>query len=121
MKNLPAPDRHNDRADLKKAVREYQYRGQTLGHDITDDEVEEIVALYDRYEQDRGAPCVDLKGPHLPDSLCETIHGAYAKTQGMRTLQPLRNLLFKGVDLCPVCGIAWCSVSARSPSSATRS
>lgn len=78
---------------------------QTLGHDITHDEVEEIVALYDRYEQDRGAPCVDLKGLHLPDSLRETIHEAYAKTQGERILQPLRDLLFNGVDLCPVCGI----------------
>lgn len=105
MRNLPKPTRDNDRTDLRKAVREYRYREQTLGHDISDDEVEEIVALYDRYEQDRGVPCLELKGPDLPNSLRETIHGAYAKTQGGRTLQPLRDLLFKGVDLCPVCGI----------------
>ncbi|ETD78199.1 hypothetical protein U716_15400 [Rhodobacter capsulatus B6] len=105
MRNLPEPTRDNDRADLKKAVRKYQHRGQTLGHDITDDEVERVVALYDRYEQDRGAPCNELKGTNLPDTLRETIHAAYAKTQNGRTLQPLRDLLFKGVDLCPVCGI----------------
>lgn len=105
MRNLPEPTRDNDRADLRKAVRTYQYGGQTLGHDITDDEVEEVVALYDRYEQDRGAPCEDLKGLDLPASLRETIHAAYEKTQKGRVLKPLRDLLFKGVDLCPVCGI----------------
>lgn len=105
MRNLPGPTRDNDRADLRKVVRTYQYRRQTLGHDITDDEVEEVVALYDRYEQDRGAPCEDLKGLDLPASLRETIQAAYEKTQKGRVLKPLRDLLFKGVDLCPVCGI----------------
>lgn len=105
MRNLPEPTRNSQRADLRKAVREYRYRGQTLGHAITDDEVEEVVALYDLYEQGRGAPCAELKGPDLPNSLRETIHAAYAKTQLGRTLQPLREMLFKGVDLCPVCGI----------------
>ncbi len=105
MRNLPQPTRDGDRGDLRKAVRTYRYRGQTLGHDITDDEVEAIVALYDRYEQDRGAPCVELKGADLPASLREAIHAAYAKTREGRTLQPLRELLFKDVNLCPVCGI----------------
>lgn len=105
MKNLLKPTRDNDRADLRKAVREYRYGGQTRGHGITDDEVEEVVALYDRYEEDHGAPCVELKGPGLPGSLRATIHAAYEKTQEGRTLQPLRDLLFTGVDLCPICGI----------------
>lgn len=105
MRNLPEPTRDNDRADLKRAVRQYRYGGQILGHDITDDEVEEVVALYDRYEQDRGVPGEDLKGLDLPGSLRETIHAAYEKTQKGRILKPLRELLFKGVDLCPVCGI----------------
>lgn len=105
MRNLPQPTRETDRVDLRTAVREYRYRGQTRGHEITDEEVEQVVALYDRYEQNRGAPCVELRGADLPDSLRDTIHAAYAKTQEGRTLQPLRDRLFEGVDLCPVCGI----------------
>ncbi|MBB3988426.1 hypothetical protein GGQ68_004783 [Sagittula marina] len=105
MKNLPMPTRESDRTDLKKAVREYQYDGKTRGHNITDGEVEQIVALYDRYEMDRGVPCDDLKGENLPDTLRETIHKAYAKTQKGKSLHQLREGLFKGVDLCPVCGI----------------
>ena len=105
MRNLPEPTRDNDRADLKKAVRKYRYGGKTLGHDITDEEVERVVALYEQYQQNCGAPCEDLKGSDLPDTLRETIHAAYEKTQEGRILKPLRDLLFKGVDLCPVCGI----------------
>lgn len=105
MRNLPEPTRDNDRADLKKAVRVYRYGGKTLGHDITDDEVEAIVALYDQYGERRGVPCVEFKGEDLSDSLRDAIHAAYEKTQDGRSLQSLRNLLFKGVDLCPVCGI----------------
>jgi hypothetical protein len=105
MRNLPEPTRDHDRSDLRRAVRKYRHRGRPLGHDITDDEVEEVVALYDRYERDRGAPCAELKGPNMPDVLRETIHAAYEKTQEGRSLQPLRDLLFQGVGLCPVCGI----------------
>lgn len=105
MRNLPEPSRDSDRADLRKAVRRYRYGGKTLGHDITDAEVEAVVALYDRYEADLGAACDELKGPGLPASLRDTIHAAYEKTQENRVLFSVRELLFKGVDLCPVCGI----------------
>lgn len=106
MKNLPKPTRENDRDDLRKAVREYRHDRKTLGHAITEDELTKVVALYDRYEQVHGAPGVEFKGADLPDSLREEIHAAYAKTQKGRILQSLRDLLFKGVDLCPICGIA---------------
>ena len=105
MRNLPEPTRDNDRADLRKAVRKYRHRGRILGHDITDDEVEQVVTLYDRYEREHGAPSAELKGPDMPDALREMIHAAYDKTQEGRTLQPLRELLFQGVGLCPICGI----------------
>lgn len=105
MRNLPPPTRDNDRADLKKAIRRYRYRGQDLGHEITDAEVDEVVELYNRYEEDLGGFCDELKGEHLPASLLDTIHAAYEKTQEGRTLFSIREALFKGVHLCPVCGI----------------
>lgn len=79
MRNLPPPTRDNDRTDLKKAVRRYRYRGVDLGHDITDSEVDEVVELYDRYEEEHGGFCDELKGGHLSTSLLDTIHAAYEK------------------------------------------
>lgn len=64
-----------------------------------------MVALYDQYEADRGAACEELKGVSLPTTLRNEIHAAYDKTQAGRTLHSLREILFKGIDLCPVCGI----------------
>ncbi len=105
MRNLPEPSRDADRADLRKSIRHYRYGGELCGHDITDAEVEAVVALYDKYEVDLGAACDDLKGPNLPESLRDAIHAAYEKTQKTRVLFSVRELLFEGVDLCPVCGI----------------
>lgn len=105
MRNLPEPSRDGDRRDLKKAIRRYKYGGEMWGHNITDAEIDTIVALYDRYQADRGTPCDELKGDALPVSLRDAIHAAYDKTQEGRALHSVRELLFKGVDLCPVCGI----------------
>lgn len=105
MRNLPEPSRDRDRDDLKKAVRQYTYGGEIRGHAITTTEIDAVVALYDRYETNRGRPCDDLKGNGFPASLSATIHAAYDKTQEGRTLHPLRQALFEGVDLCPICGI----------------
>lgn len=105
MRNLPAPARDGDRADLKKAIRRYRYRGETRGHDITDAEIDAVVALYDRYEAEGGNACNALKGQQLPEPLRDLIYAAYDKTQGDRVLQSVRELIFTDVDLCPVCGI----------------
>jgi len=106
MRNLRPPSRDNDRTDLRKAVRRYRYAGEESGHSITDAEVEQIVALYDRYEADNGASSNELKGDGLPETLRDAIHAAFSKTQTGRILYPVRERLFGGVELCPVCGIS---------------
>ncbi|MEN0653382.1 MULTISPECIES: HNH endonuclease [Hyphobacterium] len=105
MRNLPAPSRASDRLDLVRAIRRYRYAGQQLGHDITEAELERVIALYDKYEQDRGAPCTEFKGDDLPFSLREELFAAYDKTQEGRILHSVRERLLKDIDLCPVCGI----------------
>jgi len=105
MRNLPAPTRDSDRADLKKAIRRYRHGGQMLGHDISDAEIDAVVALYDLYEADGGQACNALEGPQLPEPLRDLIYAAYDKTQGDRHLKSVRDLIFTGVKLCPVCGI----------------
>jgi hypothetical protein len=105
MRNLPKPSRDSDRTDLKKGVRRYRYKRKLLGHDITDAEIDAIIALYDKYEADRGVSSDELKGGGLAAPLRDAIHSAYDKTQEERLLYSIRELLFAGVNLCPVCGI----------------
>ena len=105
MRNLPKPSRDFDRPDLQKSIRRYRYRGDLRGHDITEAEINAVLALYDRYDADCGKASDRLKGENLPESLLEAISAAYEKTQKGRVLHSMRELLFSGVDLCPVCGI----------------
>ncbi|TAV37269.1 HNH endonuclease [Rhizobium ruizarguesonis] len=105
MKNLPQPPRGNDRADLRASIRKYNYKKESRGHDITHAEVEQIVSLYDLYEGGGGVASEALKGAALPQSLKDTVHAAYLKTYPDRILYPLRELLFKGIEKCPICGI----------------
>lgn len=105
MRNLPEPSRDRDKSDLRKSVRRYTYGGVTKGHHITAAEVEEVVELYDLYEADCGAACDKLKGSTLPATLLDTIQAAFDKTYEGRQLHALRETLFKGVALCPICGI----------------
>lgn len=105
MRNLPPPSRNDDRDDLRRGVRSYMLKGVRRGHDITEDQIEEVVALYDRYEADRGRPCDALKGAALPKSLRDTLYNAYDKTQNGRVLETFRARLFHGIAQCPICGI----------------
>ena len=106
MRNLPNPSRDRDKSDLRKAVRRYTYGGVPKGHNIIAAEVEGVVKLYDLYEANRGTACDALKGCDLPVTLLDTIHAAFDKTHEGRQLHALREMLFKGVALCPICGIA---------------
>jgi hypothetical protein len=105
MRNLPLPSRDDDRIHLEKAIRTYAYRGIVRGHDITVVELNEVIAIYDRYDLDLGQPCDLLMGGDLPETLRQAIHAAYDSTQEGRRLEGIRTLVSKGVDLCPVCGI----------------
>lgn len=105
MRNLPPPSRDNDRDDLRRGVRSYAYGGERHGHDITEDEVETVISLYDRYEADCGQPCDVLLGAVLPASLRDGLYAAHDKTRSGRVLETLRARVFLGVDRCPICGI----------------
>jgi len=105
MRNLPLPSRTDDRVHLEKAIRTYVSKGIVRGHDITEDELNEVIALYDRYDVDLAQPSDLLKGASLPETLRQAIYAAYDTTQEGRRLQGIRTLVRKGVDLCPVCGI----------------
>lgn len=105
MRNLPLPSRDSDRENLQTAIRQYKYRGQERGHNITEEEIDAVVALYEKYEADLGKACEELKGADLPQALRDNIHAAYNKTQVRGALYRMRELLFKDVHFCPLCGI----------------
>lgn len=105
MRNLPLPSRDEDRADLRKAVRQYTYGGIMRGHVLTDQELDDIIDLYDAYDAAEAIASDVLKGADLPETLLETVRAAYDRTQEGRRLQAIRELILKDVSLCPVCGI----------------
>src|SRR6185437_9471056 len=73
MRNLPLPSRTDDRIHLEKAIRTYVSKGIVRGHDITADELNEVIAIYDRYDVDLAQPCDLLKGTNLPETLRQAI------------------------------------------------
>lgn len=106
MKNIPIPSRDSVRDDLIKSIATYTYKRQLLGHSITENEIDQVLAIYDLYDADQGVASDALKGTGLPQSLIDALEAAFDKTQEKRKLYSLRQLLFEGVDLCPICGIA---------------
>ncbi len=105
MRNLPVPSRDSAENDLTTVIRKYRYRQQILGHAITPDEITEVLSIYDQYDGELGAPHLAFKGETFPASLISALEAAYDKTQKDRLLSPLRDALFTGVGLCPICGI----------------
>lgn len=104
MRNLPLPDRESSRADLLASIYEYNYRGPK-GHALSELEISQLLALYDHYDEGRGTASELLKGSNFPQSLIDALDAAYEKTYETRALHPLRERLFEGVGLCPICGI----------------
>ncbi|MDX0949875.1 HNH endonuclease [Sinorhizobium medicae] len=105
MRNLPLPSRDSAENDLRTTIQKYRHKKQLLGHAITSAEVTAVLAIYDRYDEDLGAPCDALKGGAFPASLIHALELAYDRTQKGRKLSALREALFAGVKLCPICGI----------------
>lgn len=105
MRNLPLPSRDLVREHLQKAIKTYRYKGETRGHNITLAELDQIIALYDLYDQDRAAPNDAFRGEEFPDTLIDALYKAYDLTQETRKLSSIREILFKNISLCPICGI----------------
>ena len=105
MRNLPEPDRADDRVTLTLALSQYQYRGVLRGYAGTAIEVDEVIAVYDAYDAVRGVATADLTTPTMAANLRQALHDAYDQTQKNRRLKHVREKLVAGVELCPVCGI----------------
>jgi hypothetical protein len=105
MRNLPLPSRDMARHHLEKAIKMYRYKGEILGHTITPEELDQVLALYDLYDLQRAAPSDDFKGAVFPEGLSDALYKAYDLTQETRKLTSIREILFQNITLCPICGI----------------
>jgi len=105
MRNLPEPDRAGARDTLVKALSQYKHRGTLRGYSGTKEEIDQVVAIYDAYDAGRGVAAAALTAPLLSETLKSAVHDAYDQTQKNRRLKDVRNQIFRGVELCPVCGI----------------
>ncbi len=106
MRSLPLPDRGEDCAQLKKALKIYIRKGVQKGYDITNEEVEWVLAIYDHYDASLGQPSSSLEGGILSEALNDEIYQSYRFTQTGGKLDSIRTSLFMGVRDCPICGIS---------------
>jgi hypothetical protein len=105
MMNLPLPSRDSAKPDLEKALVTYRHKGEIKGYQASDAQIDQILALYDRYDADGAVASQALKGGQFPAALNQALKRAFNLTQEKRKLYSVRKALFQGVDLCPVCGI----------------
>ena len=102
MQSLPRPSRELAHQHLATA---FNSQGQSA-YPITGPELDNIMLLYDAYDNLSGAPDESLKGMNLDEALRSAILAAYDLTQLGRTLSCVRASLMREVEQCPICGIA---------------
>lgn len=76
------------------------------GYPATEDQLSDVIGLYDCYDRVGGLPRDALKGETLDKALRDAIEAAYELTYRGRRLRSIRSTLMHGVDVCPICGIS---------------
>lgn len=73
---------------------------------VTDAEKDALIALYAQYEEAKGRPLPELKGPGHRAELYELLYHAYELVQDGRRLKELRAQVKLRAAYCPYCGFA---------------
>lgn len=105
MRRLEPPSRETDHSDLKASLRRYRRGGEWCGYEASDEEIDNVLDFYNRYDDACGQAEEDFDGGKLEVGLINAIKRAFSKTYEGRMLYALRNRLLTGADLCPLCGI----------------
>lgn len=74
--------------------------------EVTDDEKDFLIDLYQQYEASSGRPTEAMLGVGQRDELFTLVHDAYGYVQDGRRLKKLRADLKLLADYCPYCGFA---------------
>jgi hypothetical protein len=106
VRNLPLPARDLVRKHLTITLKVYERSGKQYGYPATEDEISEVIGLYDGYDAADGSPNDVFKGSDLDAALRKAILEGYDLTGVGRRLASIRTDLFQGVERCPICGIS---------------
>ncbi|MCA0201148.1 MAG: hypothetical protein LCH56_09955 [Proteobacteria bacterium] len=101
MQNITRPDRHTALDEAKEALRPTIHGN---GHDLTDEQVAQLSAIYDVYDNGLGRPQAVLEATGLGEELEQVIHDAYSHVQEKGRLSDLRSRLKQAAVRCPYCG-----------------
>jgi hypothetical protein len=101
------PDRGAVRDHLSKALAPLMHKGEQHGYPVSNQQLDDIVALYDSYDNSSGALGVILSGVGLPNELKVAVYEAYSFLGTDRKLSDIRVALARGIALCPICGISY--------------
>ena len=106
MDTLPLPTRANDESDLKCALKIRTHNGREAGYAVTQEELDDIIALYNIYDACGAHGYVTFDGGDLEENLADAIKASYGKTQKNGALNHIRFAVMETVERCPICGIA---------------
>jgi len=103
MKKLNLPVNNKAIDELKQA---FNYQDGSPKYIITDDEIEIIRTLYNKYEVLKGLPSDDFKSINLTPQINDSILSSYQEIQEKGRLKDLRSRLLLATTRCPFCGIS---------------
>lgn len=87
--------------ELRKGLKP---KGKPHLYNINASEKDDLLKLYDKYDEVSGRPCTELLNTGLQPALEDALHEAYKSTYKKRRLKKLRSRLFLAARHCPFCG-----------------
>ena len=103
MWSLPLPDNENSREIITTAL---TYKNGDPKYQLTEEEYEVIISIYERYEELTGKVHGDLLADTLSDETNQAIHDGYNEVQENKRLTDYRSALLLSADRCPCCSIS---------------
>jgi hypothetical protein len=91
---------------LEIALEVYVWNGVEHGYPATAAQFDQLLALYDLYDQNGGLPSAELQGLPIGPELNNAVYAAYRHLRDRRKLGHVRADLLRRVKLCPICGIS---------------
>ena len=103
MRKIVAPENINCVDNISIA---FKYVDGSQKYYISDDELQIVKAIYEKYDEVGGTGNDEFKSVLLSDYLNNALADSYNEVQKKRRLQNLRETILLSVNRCPYCGIS---------------